>query len=73
MLAAIEQSKDPSADPAKLEPIERANVKKAYDAYSAIVMEMVKTNKDPFTGIENYRQGIEKLQWRCCNERNRKT
>ena len=50
MIKAIEESKDTGVTPEMLEPITKANVKKAYDSYSSIVSEMAKTNSDPFTG-----------------------
>ena len=50
MIKAIEESKDTGATPEMLEPITKANVKKAYDSYSSLVSEMANTNSDPFTG-----------------------
>lgn len=50
MMETIDDSKEAKPDVSKLDPIQKANIKKAYDAYASIVLSMAETNTDPFTG-----------------------
>ena len=50
VIEIMDDSKEAKPDISKLDPIEKANIKKAYDAYASIVLAMAKTNTDPFTG-----------------------